>query len=280
LNQTATVYVPVKSLQNVPATMRAEVNQLSKRERLAGPQGVSDPKEYRVWHNLDEKLGPSGKYLVDDQGAPVYLVDPGINGAYSTRPDGKEVRKFDAPKATLMSYIIKGILSRQLPWGLVLIGAAIAIVLEMSFLPSLAFATGVYLPLSSSTPIFFGGLVRWLVDLYLRKKHEHARLTEEQLTAEGDKSSGVLLASGYIAGGAIAGIVLAFIEGLADPNTAGFRKALAGFKDSIMDFAARNPFYAGERADLLALVPFVILMVVLYLTGRDVILANRKPPAS
>ena len=63
-----------------------------------------------------------------------------------------------------MSYIIKGILDRQLPWGLVLLGVMIAIVLEMSGIPSLAFAVGVYLPLSSSTPIFIGGMVRWLVD--------------------------------------------------------------------------------------------------------------------
>ncbi len=83
---------------------------------------------------------------------PVYLVDPGINGVHRTRPDGTQVNKFDAPKATLMSYIIKGILNRQLPWGLVLLGVMIAVVLEMSGIPSLAFAVGVYLPLSSSTP--------------------------------------------------------------------------------------------------------------------------------
>ncbi len=86
------------------------------------------------------------------QGVPVYLVDPGINGIHDARPDGTEVDKFDAPKATLMSYIIKGILNRELPWGLVLLGVMIAVVLEMSGIPSLAFAVGVYLPLSSSTP--------------------------------------------------------------------------------------------------------------------------------
>src|SRR5205814_4127256 len=147
--------------------------------------------------------------LVNAQGAAVYLVDPGINGAYNVRPDGGAVRKFDAPKATLMSYIIKGILDRKLPWGLVLFGVMISIVLEMSGIPSLAFAVGVYLPLSSSSPIFIGGMVRWLVDRYTRKKHKGKNLTEEELTAEGDKSSGVLLASGYIAGGALAGIVIA-----------------------------------------------------------------------
>src|SRR5207253_9000091 len=102
-----------------------------------------------------------------DLGVPVYLADPGINGIHKTRPDGSQVTKYDAPKATLMSYIIKGILNRQLPWGLVLLGVMIAIVLEMSGIPSLAFAVGVYLPLSSSSPIFIGGMIRLLVDKYL-----------------------------------------------------------------------------------------------------------------
>ena len=70
-----------------------------------------------------------------------------------------------------MSYIIKGILNRKLPWGLVLLGVMIALVLEMSGVPSLAFAVGVYLPLSSSSPIFIGGMVRWLVDRHVRRKH-------------------------------------------------------------------------------------------------------------
>jgi hypothetical protein len=275
LNQTATVYVPVTSLQNIPASMRADVAKLTKSERLRGLQADSDQREYRVWHNLDEQIGPPGRYLVDDRGAPVYLVDPGINGTYRALPDGRTVDKFDAPKATLMSYIIKGILSRKLPWGLVLLGAGIALVLEMSFLPSLAFATGVYLPLSSSSPIFFGGLIRWLVDVYLRRKHAHARLTEEQLVAETDKSAGVLLASGYIAGGAIAGILIAFITGLADPKAPGFRAALDTFNKSMISFSQHNPLATGGYADLFSLVPFLFLCGLLYLTGRDVILARK-----
>jgi hypothetical protein len=230
-----------------------------------------------VWHNTNEKLGPPGRYLVDDAGKPVYLVDPGINGNYRVRPDKSTVTKFDAPKATLMSYIIKGILSRQLPWGLVLLGVMIAFVLEMSLLPSLAFAVGVYLPLSSSSPIFIGGLVRWLVDRYLRKKYRAARLSEEQLVAEGDKSSGVLLASGYIAGGAIAGILIAFMEGLADsnPTAVGFPHWLAVFKAWVGRLAAANPFAEGALSDCLALIPFLILTALLYMAGRDMILARR-----
>ncbi|MEJ7698217.1 MAG: OPT/YSL family transporter [Pyrinomonadaceae bacterium] len=81
----------------------------------------------------------------------------------------------DAPKATLMSYIIKGILSQELPWGLVLIGAMIAIMLELTGAPALAFAVGLYLPISTSAPIFVGGLVRYAVDIYLKRKLRASR---------------------------------------------------------------------------------------------------------
>ena len=152
-------------------------------------------------------------------GEAIYLVDPGINGTHKIRPDGSTVTKFDAPKATLMSYIIKGILGHKLPWTLVLLGVMISIVLEMSGIPSLAFAVGVYLPLSSSTPIFVGGMIRWLVDRWLRRhKFKEHELTHDELVAEGDKSSGVLLASGYIAGGALAGIVIAIMNGWPEPG--------------------------------------------------------------
>jgi hypothetical protein len=151
---------------------------------------------------------------VNDSGVAVWLVDPGINGAFKTRPDGTEVWKFDAPKATLMSYIIKGMLDSKLPWGLVLFGVMIAIVLELCGVSSLAFAVGAYLPISSSAPIFVGGLVRWLVDRRRRRALREHKLDEAALAAESDKSPGVLLASGYIAGGAIAGILIAFIAGV------------------------------------------------------------------
>ena len=257
-----------KFAQNFPQTLRANLTELSgRRENLRGPQASYDRNSYLVWHYTDQTSGYAGKYLVDDQGVPVYLADPGINGRYPTTPTGTVVKKFDAPKAVLVSYIIKGILDRELPWGLVLLGVMIAVTLEMSGIPSLAFAVGVYLPLSTSSTIFFGGFLRWLVDLYLRKKFRSARLTEEQLVAETDKSSGVLMASGYIAGGAIAGIVIAFMAGL---------PALEGFNRTLDGWAARNPMFAGPNADLLALIPFAILVLILYLTGRE-ILFKTKP---
>ncbi|TMQ67865.1 MAG: peptide transporter, partial [Candidatus Eisenbacteria bacterium] len=168
LNDAATVYVPVN--QVATGGLHTDVNALpATLEPLKGVQARDDAHTYRVWHKSDDVGGPAGKYLVDATGNAVWLVDPGINGTFTKRPNGTEVRKFDAPKATLMSYIIKGILDRHLPWGLVLFGVMIAIVLEMSGISSLPFAVGVYLPLSSSSPIFIGGAIRWLVDRARRK---------------------------------------------------------------------------------------------------------------
>lgn len=249
--------------------LRADPAQLGGSEKLVGVQGSGDQNSYRVWQRPDPAGGPAQKFLVNDQGVATYLVDPGINGTQRHRPDGSAVTKFDAPKATLMSYIIKGILSRELPWALVLLGVFIAIVLEMSGIPSLAFAVGVYLPLSSSSPIFIGGMVRWLVDRYLRReKFRDKNLTPEELVAEGDRSSGVLLASGYIAGGALAGTAYAFSQ-LA-PSAARFYSRLETWATT------SNPFYHGPNADLLAIIPFLLLTILLYLVGRDRLLAGRR----
>ena len=252
--------------RNFPADLRADTTQLGPPERVKGGLTVPDNNEYRTWHKIAEKNGPPGKYLVDAQGNVKYYVDPGINGTHRTTPDGSSVTKYDAPKATLMSYIIKGILNQQLPWGLVLLGVMIAIVLEMSGIPSLAFAVGVYLPLSSSSPIFLGGMIRWLVDKYLRVRLRKRNLTEEEFVAETDKSPGVLMASGYIAGGALAAVFIAFFAGVWKERS-----------DLVEHWSrTNNPFFNGPWADLLSMVPFAILMIILYLVGREVILAPRR----
>jgi hypothetical protein len=264
--------VAYKMEENFPATLRVDPSQAGAAEKLKGPQANTDTASYRPWHKTDTEGAPAGRYLVNDQGAAVYLSDPGINGIHKTRPDGSAVTKYDAPKATLMSYIIKGILNRQLPWGLVLLGVMIAIVLEMSGIPSLAFAVGVYLPLSSSSPIFIGGMIRWGVDRYLRKKLKHKKLSEDELVAETDKSPGVLMASGYIAGGALAAIVIAILQGVPRPT-------LAAFNKGVEDWAtAHNPLFHGNNADMLSMIPFLVLMLLLYLVGREVLLTS-KPDA-
>lgn len=250
------------------ADLRTDASKLTRKETLHGPQADDDPRELLVWQKADAVGGPAGKYLVDATGLAVYLIDPGINGLHSERPDGSRVTKFDAPKATLMSYIIKGILDRKLPWGLVLLGVMIALTLELAGIPSLAFAVGVYLPLSSSTPIFAGGLVRWLVDRYVRKKNAGKQLTDDELTAEGDKSPGVLLASGYIAGGAIAGIIIAFMAGALGDTT----RAIEGWSH------AHNPFFHGASSDLLSMLPFLGLMALLLAVGRELVLKPGGKP--
>ncbi|MFM8571623.1 MAG: OPT family oligopeptide transporter [Pirellula sp.] len=166
-----------------------------------------DKTEYFVLNlgraETDREL-PPGRYLLNDQGTPVYLVDPAINGSIKVDDQGRDVSKskFDAPKTVLMQLIIDGILDRRLPWGLVLIGVVIAITLELSGVASLPFAVGVYLPLAASTPIFVGGMIRWIVDKY-------HRVPEGK---EDDSSPSVLLSSGYIAGGAIAAVAISFMN--------------------------------------------------------------------
>ncbi|HVU35710.1 MAG TPA: oligopeptide transporter, OPT family [Opitutaceae bacterium] len=265
LNNAGTVYVPIKDI--APAGLHTDAGRLSETETLWGPQGRQDPNSYLVWQKLDDVGAPKGRYLVNRQGDAVWLVDPGINGTHNTRPDGTVVPKFSAPKATLMSYIIDGILNQKLPWALVLLGVMIAITLELSFVPALAFAVGVYLPLSSSSPIFFGGLVRWLVDRKMRRKPAYAAMPAAQFVEESDKSPGVLLSSGYIAGGAIAGIVIAILAGV---------PAFEGLNDSVAKWAtAHNPFFNGPHSDALTLLPFAALCIFLYLVGSEKVLSGR-----
>jgi uncharacterized oligopeptide transporter (OPT) family protein len=262
LNHSAKVYVPISE---IAPGLRTEPSALLQTAALVGAQAQTDSKTYRVWQKPDSTGAPAGQYFVDDSGAAVYYVDPGINGTHTKRPDGSEVKKFDAPKATLMSYIIKGILDRQLPWGLVLFGVMIAVVLEMACVPSLAFAVGVYLPLSTTSPIFIGGLIRWLVDWHRRKEKDYSHLSEAEHAAEGDKGPGVLMASGFIAGGAIAGIVIALMA-----------LVLSSEYDTIAKWAeANNPFYFGANAGALSLIPFVLMCALLYLVGRGKLLAPK-----
>ncbi len=268
LNEGYTVYVPAAE---VAPGLKTDPGALETRAGLRGPQSASDSRIYRVWHKTNTEGGPAGKYLVDDTGTAVWLVDPGINGVHQTLPDGSTVPKFSAPKATLMSYIIKGILDRELPWALVLSGVMIAVTLEMAGIPSLAFAVGVYLPLSATSPILVGGAVRWIVDRGHRKEHAGRGLNEVELAAHSDRSPGVLLASGYIAGGAIAGILIAFMSGV-----------LLKLTNSIERWSsAHNPFYSSEAwngawADGLALIPFLAIMLLLFLVGREKLMAGGR----
>lgn len=112
--------------------------------------------------------------------------------------------EFNAPQATLMATLIKGLLSFNLDWQFVLVGVFIAIVVELCGVKSLSFAVGLYLPLSTTLPIFIGGAIKGLVD-YLTK-----RRGDKQEDAELGRGS--LLATGLVAGGALMGVIVAFMQ--------------------------------------------------------------------
>jgi uncharacterized oligopeptide transporter (OPT) family protein len=104
-----------------------------------------------------------------------------------------------APQATLMKLVIDGVLEQNLPWGLVAIGAGLAIVAELFRIPSLPFAVGVYLPVSTMTPIFFGGMLR----LWLERSSADAQQAVER------RNKGVLLGSGFVGGEGLLGVAIA-----------------------------------------------------------------------
>jgi putative OPT family oligopeptide transporter len=202
LNNAGTVYS--KKKENLPNYRVPDVASLTEMQSVGGSYAAEDPKLYHVLHVREGDIAGvlPGRYLVDEQGQIRYLADPAINGRLDEFDDGApRTNKFEAPKTRLMALIIDGILNQKLPWGLVLLGVLIAVTLELAGTPSLPFAVGVYLPLSTSVPIFIGGAIRWLVD----KIKGHS-------AGEGDMSPGVLLSSGYIAGGAIGGVLIAFFE--------------------------------------------------------------------
>jgi putative OPT family oligopeptide transporter len=123
-----------------------------------------------------------------------------------------------APQATLMKLVIDGVLEQNLPWGLVAIGVAIAIAAELCRIPSLPFSVGVYLPVSTMAPIFFGGMLKlWL---------ERSSKDEAQLTERRDR--GVLLGSGFVGGEGLLGVAIAGAAFIQGTRPAGFGTAWAG----------------------------------------------------
>jgi hypothetical protein len=128
----------------------------------------------------------------------------------------------------------------------VLLGVSIALVLELCGIASLPFAVGVYLPLSASSPIFAGGMVRWLIEKIQARRN--LKLTEE----EKESGPGILFSSGLIAGGSIAGILLAFLN----------------LKDNVMkNLNIGSRFTLSQESDLLPMIAFGGLCFILFMTG-------------
>lgn len=220
---------------------------------------VYEGTTYKVWHTRNDGLtekdatgfvpreetiqlakAKPGMYFIDaSSGKLVALKDNTIMGQLEERDDGSYVkREFEAPKTQVMGIVINGVLKGDLNWSMIGIGAMIALMLELCGVSALAFAVGVYVPIQYSTPIFLGGIVRYLVDSYLAKQAaaEAQQNLEAAVAAAGDDpaarmraeaeakaqaeidairksetSGGVLLASGFIAGGSLAGVLLGFL---------------------------------------------------------------------
>ena len=255
MNQAGTVY----SKKNLP-TVTVDVSKLTNTDQVdVGPYS-SDRAVYHVLsigqaEQLDPalfKLGPGeklevppGRYLIADDGSFAYFTDPAINGRLTEQDNGEPApARFVAPKTQLVALIIDGIFSRNLPWDLVLIGVLIAVTLELAGVPALPFAVGVYLPLAASTPIFIGGMIRAVAN----------QLRRSTPGDEGDSSPGVLLASGYIAGGSIMAVVLTFLA----------------FDESLLkslDLSGRVGEWSGS--DVIATAMFSLLAVVLLVVGSE-----------
>jgi putative OPT family oligopeptide transporter len=166
--------------------------------------------------------------------------------------------KLPAPQATLISTIIKGLLARDLPWGLVFIGMFISIVVELCGIRSLSFAVGAYLPLSTTAPIFVGGLLKALVD----------RMSGVQANGHGESevSSGMLYSTGLVAGGSLTGVLIALLSGVE-------KTAADGRKVSLIQYVIdRVGIHGWERygavADLIGIAFFAGLCLLLLREAR------------
>jgi putative OPT family oligopeptide transporter len=161
---------------------------------------------------------------------------------------------YPAPQGTLMATLIKGILSYNLDWQFVLVGVFIAITLELCGIKSLSFAVGTYLPLSTTLPIFIGGAIRGLIEM--RERRRNLKLTAE----EEDLGKGNLFATGLVAGGALAGVIVAFLSAN-DTISAGLARLNAehGISAAI----------GTEGYKWLGVIFFAIMGLVLYRVARN-----------
>ncbi len=229
-------------IENV--TMTAEMKDL-------GPVEFQG-RSYRIINVLGSRAIPDGRYYYDPSARRIeFKEQPGVGSA-----------DMPAPQATLMTTVVNGILTRNLQWGLVLFGVFVVVVLELCGVRSLAFAVGSYLPISTTLPIFAGGVVRWLVEGGATKAAAGAAHGESEV------SSGSLTAAGLIAGGSIAGLLLV---GPMDAT----RTAAAAAAQRAGETLTQLPWDMGSRwwpslagTNLPAVILFVAMAAFLFWLGR------------
>jgi putative OPT family oligopeptide transporter len=257
LNRTYTTILPER---HPGVTLEASAPDAAGRSVTAlGERMQHDGRTWDVVRvNLPTQGVQPGKYLLDPATHEVaYLVDPGIGGRVR-EIDGRPITKLDSPKATIMALVTDGILTRKLPWGLVLIGVFLTLAIELMGLQSLPIAVGVYLPISTSSAMFAGGVVRWLME-------RNARGAERSM-AEVESGPGVLFASGLIAGGALAGIAVAGIAAALVRQADAAHVPAADYLAHVVGLEAALGGVA--QLDLVALAAFAAMAAVLYRVAR------------
>lgn len=177
-----------------------------------------------------------------------YLFNPKTGHIEVEWIEGIGSEKAAAPQARLMATVINGILTRQLPWGLILLGVFLVIVVELLGIRSLSFAVGAYLSIGTTLAIFCGGVVRWMVD----RAVERSGGASEGL--ESEVSPGSLYASGLIAAGGIVGLLGVALK-LYESATGHF---------DLIKMSPKNPFYH----DWISVVMFALLMGSLFYFAR------------
>jgi uncharacterized oligopeptide transporter (OPT) family protein len=207
-------------------------------QSAGGAQTINDARHYVLLNSIGSSQLEDGKYL----------YNPATGRIEVQWVQGIGSEQVAAPQGRLMATVINGILSRKLPWSLVLLGVALVIGIELLGIRSLTFAVGAYLSIGTTLAIFCGGAVRWMVDRAALKSG-----LVEQTALESEVSSGSLYASGLIAAGGIMGLVGVCV------------KLWEGWSHKTFPhFAATNPLYK----DWVSVLMFALLAFSLYHFAR------------
>jgi putative OPT family oligopeptide transporter len=268
----------IASIFSIGATLNAMNNGLEQFQRLQKPvvfsldrlpDGVQNKGQFardRITltahgadnHSKEELSGAKQYVLLNAIGSTTlddgkYLYNPATREIEIQWIQGIGSERAAAPQGRLMATVINGILSRKLPWSLVLLGVAIVLVVEMLGVRSLTFAVGAYLSIATTLAIFAGGVMRWMVDRAMAKGR-----SSEEVTTESEISPGSLYASGLIAAGGIVGLLgvcVRLLEGLSEQR---------GGHWQLFRFSDHNPLHH----DWVSVIMFALLAFSLYYFAR------------
>jgi putative OPT family oligopeptide transporter len=195
----ATLNLMNKGLEKyIPTQIAANLQSLPSGVKVERDSFTYQGKNYMLINSLGSHEIPDGEYLYDRASNQIeYQWAQGIGSD-----------KAPAPQARLMATVISGILNQRLPWRLVLMGVALVIAVEILGVRSLAFATGMYISIATTSVMFAGGLVRWAVEASMKEKQ----------AGDSEASPGALYSSGLIAAGGIFGLLGIIINLLQDPE--------------------------------------------------------------